>query len=152
MTLPYSVRPCTEADVEAILSLLAQLWPNNPRDPVRTKAVYDRALASSNQLLFCAVADDRAIGFGSLTLKNNLWQEGLIGNVDELVVDEKHRGRGVGKMLMKHLTAVAREHGCKRIELDSSFHRHAAHEFYKAIGFEARAYLFTKVLPATRTG
>jgi hypothetical protein len=32
----------------------------------------------------------------------------------------------------------------KRLELDSAFHRTNAHAFYDKLGFEKRAYLFTK--------
>lgn len=34
--------------------------------------------------------------------------------------------------------------GCKRIELDSGFHREQAHKMYEHIGFNKRAFLFSK--------
>jgi hypothetical protein len=40
----------------------------------------------------------------------------------------------------------ARRQGCKRIELDSAFHRAQAHALYEDLGFEKRAFLFSKVL------
>jgi len=43
---------------------------------------------------------------------------------------------------------IARQNNCKQIELDSSFHRKEAHQFYESIGFKSRAYLFTKQLPS----
>jgi GNAT superfamily N-acetyltransferase len=86
------------------------------------------------------------IGFGSLTLKNNLWQEGYVGHVDELVVDSTHRSRGVGTLLLNQIIELARRKGCRRVELDSAFHRKEAHMFYEQHGFENRAFLFSRVL------
>jgi GNAT superfamily N-acetyltransferase len=69
-----------------------------------------------------------------------------LGHVDELVVDSNHRGRGIGTQLLKHLVTYAQQKGCRRVELDSAFHRLEAHKFYKQQGFEDRALLFSRVL------
>ncbi len=69
-----------------------------------------------------------------------------MGHVDELVVDKQHRGKGLGKKLLDEIVKIALENNCKRIELDSAFHRKQADEFYKSYGFENRAFLFSKVL------
>jgi GNAT superfamily N-acetyltransferase len=69
-----------------------------------------------------------------------------IGYIEEFVVDEKHRGQGIGIRLFEHLVAEAREKGCRRIELDSAFHRKEAHGFYGRFGFKSRAFLFSKEL------
>jgi len=84
------------------------------------------------------------IGFCSLTIKNNLWQAGNLGHIDELIVDDNYRGKGVGSKLMDEITRIAKENQCKRIELDSAFHRKEAHRFYENEGYENRAYLFSK--------
>jgi len=75
-----------------------------------------------------------------------LWLAGKLGHVDEIVVDESFRGQGIGKKLMERITEIAKENSCKRIELDSAFHRKNAHGFYKSIGYEIIAYLFSKTL------
>ena len=143
----FQIRPCRPEDFDPLTRLLAQLWPDGPPDPAAARGVFDRALASDSQVYLCATtADGRLVGFGSLTLKNTLWPAGPIGNVDELVVDAASRGRGVGTRLLERLAAAARERGCRRLELDSAFHRAEAHAFYERHGFEKRAYLFSKPL------
>jgi ribosomal protein S18 acetylase RimI-like enzyme len=67
-----------------------------------------------------------------------------LGNIDELVVDREYRNQGIGKLLMNEMEAIAKNRGCKRLELDSAFHRTNAHAFYEKQGFEKRAYLFSK--------
>jgi len=81
-----------------------------------------------------------------LTIKNNLWQAGNLGHIDELVIDKSYRGKGFGKRMIQSITDIALEGKCKRIELDTAFHRKEAHKFYESIGYENRAYLFSKKL------
>jgi GNAT superfamily N-acetyltransferase len=80
----------------------------------------------------------------SLDVRQSLWQAGPLGHVDELVVDAGHRGGGVGTKLLEHVMRVARELECRRVELDSAFHRVEAHRFYERLGLERRAFLFSK--------
>jgi GNAT superfamily N-acetyltransferase len=140
------IRPCAIEDFEGVLTLLRQLWPDKYIDIQMLRAVYERALESALQHHVCAVEDQVLLGMGSLSIKNNLWQEGYLGYVEELVVHEKYRRRGIGTQLLEHLCGVAREKGCKRIELDSAYNRKASHQFYEKMGFESRAILFTKSL------
>jgi GNAT superfamily N-acetyltransferase len=108
--------------------------------------VFRQAVESGTQAYLCAVCGERLIGFASLTLKNNLWMQGWLAHVDELVVDRAFRGRGLGTRLLEQLGVIARQKGCRRIELDSAFHRKRAHRFYERLGFANRACLFSKAL------
>jgi glucosamine-phosphate N-acetyltransferase len=140
------IRPCGDQDFEGVLVLLQQLWPDKPLDSVSLRSVYDRALTSDAQSYLCAVDVENVVGFGSMTIKNSLWQGGGLGHVDELIVDVSYRGHGIGTQLLEHLIDLARAKGCQRVELDSAFHRTQAHQFYEQHGFENRAYLFSKTL------
>lgn len=129
-----------------IFELLKQLWPNNRLDYHKMQKVFDDNLKSDYKRLICAMINNQIIGFCSLTIKDNLWQQGLLGNVDELVVDEKFRGQGIGRKLMEAITDIAIKEGCVQLELDSALHRKQAHKFYNNLGFMTRAYLFSKRL------
>ena len=54
-----------------------------------------------------------------------------MANVDELILEEKHGAKGVGSKLLEHLVAQAVQKDCRRIELDSSFHRKKLTGFMK---------------------
>jgi glucosamine-phosphate N-acetyltransferase len=140
------IRPCINDDFEEVLELLRQLWPDKSLDPIALRKVFSLAITSDSQIYICAANDDKVVGFGSLTLKNSLWQEGFLGHIDELVLDAEHRGRGIGTQLIEHIIDAAKRRGCSRVELDSAFHRKEAHDFYERMGFENRGYVFSKSL------
>ena len=144
--MKLQIRGCTPDDFTSVFKLFGQLWPSLELDYHALYAVYERALSSVTQHLIVGVMEDRIVGFCSLSLKNNFWKAGCIGNVDELIVDENFRGRGIGKKLISRIEEIAISKQCKQIELDSAFHRKEAHHFYENLGFKSRAYLFTKPL------
>jgi glucosamine-phosphate N-acetyltransferase len=142
----FKIRPCRRKDFAAVVQLLRQLWPDTHLETAALRNVYERNLRAKSQVYLCAFDGKNACGFASLTTKNNLWQAGKVGHIDELVVDERYRGCGLGTQLLNEIIAHAKQRGCVRVELDSAFHRNGAHEFYRRHDFEKRAYVFSKRL------
>lgn len=140
------IRKATNSDFEQVTSLLLQLWPKKTQNLSKLRGAYERALIATTQRYFVAVEGGLIVGFASLSIKNSLWEEGPMASIDELVVDDAHRGEGIGSTLLEFVVDTARKLGCSRIELDSAFHRTEAHAFYEKKGFEQRAYLFTMKL------
>ena len=138
------IRPYCAGDFAAVERLLCQLWPDKPLDADALHLVLDHGISTGLQDYLCAVDGEEVIGFGSLSLKNNLWQGGWLGHVDELIVDVQCRGRGVGRELLTELVALATARGCRRVELDSGMHRTEAHRFYESMGFECRGLVFSR--------
>ncbi len=142
------IRACVAEDFSQVAALLRQLWPSTSIDDDLLRCAFLRGLKSSVQHYRCVVENGRIVGFCSLTLKNSLWQQGFLAHLDELVVDETARGRGIGSALLLAAIAIARDNNAARIELDSAFHRLEAHQFYQQKGFENRAFLFSARLTA----
>lgn len=115
-------------------------------DYEKTNQIYCKAIDSNMQRLIIGKIQNEIIGFCSLIIKNNLWQAGNLGHIDELIIEQQYRGKGFGKIMIEVITTIANDLNCKRIELDFRFHRKDAHRFYESIGYENRAYLFSKKL------
>jgi GNAT superfamily N-acetyltransferase len=64
--------------------------------------------------------------------------------ITALVVDEAHRGHGIGRMLVAEAETAARDSGCSRIEATSAMHRADAHRVYEALGFGRTSAHFLK--------
>ncbi len=142
------IRKTSGEDFADVLLLLEQLWPNQALNAAALRRVFSAALASDHQVYLSACDDSRVVGFAALTVKNNLWQAGNLGHLDELVVDAARRGQGIGSRLLESIAEEAQRRGCTRLELDTAFHREAAHAFYERLGFERRAFLFSRRLVA----
>jgi ribosomal protein S18 acetylase RimI-like enzyme len=63
---------------------------------------------------------------------------GLRSIVEDVVVDEKMRRRGIGEALMHYAVDVARAAGANGVSLTSNPKREAANQLYQSMGFELR--------------
>ena len=89
---------------------------------------------SESTKLFLAIDEDGVFGMLSLVLFRI--PTGRKAWVEDVVVDEKARGRGVGKLLTEHAIQVAREHGAHSVDLTSRPSREAANALYQRVGFQ----------------
>jgi GNAT superfamily N-acetyltransferase len=80
-----------------------------------------------------AELDGEAVGFALYFHNYSTW-EGRPGiYLEDLFVEERARGLGLGRALIAALAAIARKRGCPRIDL-SVLHWNPTREFYHRIG------------------
>lgn len=65
-------------------------------------------------------------------------------NVSELCVEEKQRGKGIGKLLMQEVEKRKDKLGCSRLELNCWSFNENALKFYEAIGMKAQRIFYEK--------
>jgi ribosomal protein S18 acetylase RimI-like enzyme len=58
--------------------------------------------------------------------------------IEDVVVDQSARGRGVGEALSRRALELAAQAGARTVELTSRPSREAANRLYRRLGFEAR--------------
>jgi ribosomal protein S18 acetylase RimI-like enzyme len=63
---------------------------------------------------------------------------GLRAFIDDVVVDERYRGHGIGEALVRSALDHARKVNAKTVDLTSRPAREAANRLYRRIGFEKR--------------
>ena len=83
-----------------------------------------------------AGAEDAAgslVGYALTTITPLLHANGSSAHLQELVVDNSHRGEGVGTAIVEEVERVCREHGVKQITVAS---RRSA-DFYERIGYRS---------------
>ena len=143
------VRAATEEDIPRILELYRQLafTPPPPDAPQPSVEEYQRAFAEMSDLpgyrLLLAEEDGEILGTTVMAILPGI-AHGVspFAVVEYVVVDEKCRRKGIGKLLMDDIVARAKEAGCYKIMLTSDKRRKEAHEFYQSLGFEASAHGF----------
>ena len=88
--------------------------------------------------------NDKIIATGTIFIEvkfiHNL---GKVGHIEDIVVDEKYRGRGYGKMLIHYLTNYGKIKGCYKIILNCTVKNK---NFYKKCGFEQKEIEMVKYL------
>lgn len=145
-TETLTIRPCTAEDFPGVFAVLHQLWPGQELEEERMSRTFASCLAEDAGRYLVAEVDGCIVGFCSLSVTHCLRNPGLIGQIDEFVVDESVRRQGVGTRLLEACVELAKTRGCGKLELDSSFHRTWAHEFYEKRGFQKRAWRFSRKL------
>lgn len=84
------------------------------------------------------VAKDDILFVGMLTLIVYRIPTGIKAWIEDVVVEEAYRGRGIGRSLIKHALAIATETGATTVDLTSRPSREAANVLYRQSGFEQR--------------
>ncbi len=79
---------------------------------------------------------DNDIIVGTATLISLHQITGNKGYVEDVVVDEKYRGRGLAKKLMLQIIALAKKLNIFRLELKSEIFRAEGNNLYQKLGFE----------------
>ena len=66
--------------------------------------------------------------------------------MDNVVVDQNYRSKGIGEELYNYIEQLAYDNGCKVIMLDAYKENTRAHAFYEKYGFSAKGFHFIKQL------
>ena len=146
--MTITTRVATEDDLPALLSLYAELHPGDPRltDQVAHEAWRQIGTQAGRTIL---VAEDHAgvVGTVDCTVLPNLTRGARpFMLVENVVVAAVARRRGVGAALFDAVLALAQGSHCYKVQLLSRATRDAAHDFYRAQGFEPVAQGFRRYL------
>lgn len=142
------IRKAAIADTSQLHSLIHQLGYAIPLPALESNmAAY---FADSEKMLLVAEGEGRVVGCLALDMTQTFHREQRQMRVITLVVDQAHRGKGVGKELLSFAEGVAKGEGCWLVDLTSSTRREkeGTHDFYTAAGYhknDSQAY-FHKLL------
>lgn len=121
----------TEELVQAFAVLIPQLSSSSPPP---TAHELTQIVLAADSVLFIARAAGHILG--SLTLGFYRIPTGLKAWIEDVVVDDAGRGRGIGAMLNNAAIVEARARGAKHVNLTSRPSREAANRLYQRLGFE----------------
>ena len=125
--------------VAAFARLIPQLSKSNPPPSERDLA---SIVTSRSSVLFMAhdesIADPVEQIVGSLTLVLFRIPTGLRAWIEDVVVHESTRGKGVGQLLNEAALDYAHKAGAQTVDLTSRPTREAANRLYQRLGFKLR--------------
>jgi GNAT superfamily N-acetyltransferase len=145
VNLSVHVRQATAADLPSVLALYAQPAMDNGQVLAIEEAEQLLAQFSHypNYRLFVACDAGRVVGTFALLVMHNLAHQGTPSAiVEDVVVSDAHQSQGIGRDMMHHAMALAREAGCYKLVLSSNQKRERAHAFYESLGFQRHGFSF----------
>jgi len=95
-------------------------------------------ISESSTLLIARVPDEKNTIVGMLTLAIYRVPTGIRSIVEDVVVDESMRRRGIAEALMRRAIELARGAGASGVSLTSNTQRAAANHLYQSMGFKRR--------------
>lgn len=146
-----SIRDAAPDDAPALVRLLRQLDPpQEAPDEAAARAAVAAVSRQPGMRLVVAEAGGDVVGSVTLAVLPNLTHHAQPwAQLENLVVDEAHRGRGVGRALMAWCEAAARDAGCYKLQFQSRNHRRGSHRFYRRLGYRALTVGFRRYLTGT---
>ena len=122
--------------------LIQQLYPD-----YSTEKYHDllSAMLPNNYKQLIVVANGITIGLAGFWIGTKLWS-GKYLELDNVVVHEDFRSKGIGSIMTNYLNQKAIDEDCKMIVLDAFSTNFGAHKFYMNHGFVPKGFHFIKFL------
>lgn len=134
-----TVRRATTADIKPLCGLLAHLFtqeadftPDEARQADGLRLILEHPETGR---IHCAVAGGAILGMVSILFTVSTAEGGRAAWLEDMVVEPRQRGRGIGEQLLATAIRDAREAGCVRITLLTDLTNADAMRFYARSGF-----------------
>jgi predicted N-acetyltransferase YhbS len=144
------IRFATSADESSIFRLLAALMEGEPPSPLpiqewsSARTVFHELLTSERGSVIVCEVGAEVLGVVTTSYVTAIRYGGLYARMEELIVDDRARGTGAGKLLVGAAIKEAERRGCKLITLYS---REPNRGFYEKNGFRYVAPELHRAIP-----
>jgi GNAT superfamily N-acetyltransferase len=146
-------REARSGDFDDVLRLYLQLNLDDPVPDNRSaKDMFEQILASPGLHLFVLELDGAVVATTYLNVIPNLSRSlAPYAVIENVVVEKRLRGTGLGKQIMADTLQTAWDAGCYKAMLMTGSRTPATHAFYRACGFSPDAKKAYLARPPTRT-
>jgi PhnO protein len=135
MSEKYTIRAADASDSSGVQLLLEELEGRAFYQDIFSR-IYTEYLEAPLTLIFVATQEEgEIIGFISCKGQSLLHHEGLVFEIQELVVTAAHQGKGLGRKLVEALKPDLEKLEAISLEVTSNKRRKEAHAFYQSVGF-----------------
>lgn len=136
------MRPAQQVDLSACCDLLRQLFSIEADfafDADKAARGLALLLNAPEHLLLVAERAQQVCGMVSVQRLISTAEGGPVGLVEDMVVANEHRGRGIGRRLLTAAEAWARDQGLTRLQLLADRDNASALAFYHRQGWQTTA-------------
>ncbi|MCB0699519.1 MAG: GNAT family N-acetyltransferase [Chitinophagales bacterium] len=130
--MSITFRSATVDDAFEISNLSKQFGYNT--DEQDTKKYLNQLKDVKDSTVLVALHDNMIVGWIQVSDMLRV-ESGRFCEVVGLVVDEHHRGKGIGKSLIEEAKTWTINRGCNKLIVRTNVKRNNAHRFYSSVGF-----------------
>ncbi len=128
------IRSASTADLGSMTSLLQELFTIEEDFTPNLRCQRQglaRLMENPHATLLVAVHQSAIVGMCTLQPLISTAEGGTVGLVEDLVIAEPWRGKGIGSKLLAAIETIARQQNMSRLQLLADRHNEAARQFYQ---------------------
>lgn len=139
--LNINVRICRSEDLTSVISLMQELTEVTSSN---SDFIIEDIINIFNEmekkpdiyLNLAAETDGIIVGFISVIFYKTLYHKGGTALINELIISQEYREKGIGKLLLDDVKAEALNRGMDELEVGTEISNVSAQLFYKKCGFD----------------
>lgn len=136
------IRMAKESDTSSLCDLFLQLGYKTHHEKIKTMLREE----NKERCIVIAEIEKKVCGVIVINFIHPIHEEGKWCVISALIIDEYHRGKGIGHQLLAKAERIAINAGCTQIELASNERRIQAHKFYQNNGYSEVRKRFLKLI------
>ena len=134
MTEPI-IRKLRKEDLQkGFLTTLDSLSQASNIDKNKAEEIFEKINSTPDYTIAVAELEGEIVGTTTLLIEQKfIHNGGLVGHIEDVVVDKNHQGQKIGEKIMKFLLEIASNRGCYKTILDCT---DDVKPFYEKLGFK----------------
>jgi len=97
-------------------------------------AIFEKINSNPDHIIAVAEIDGKIVGSTTLLIESKfIHNGGLVGHIEDVVVDKNYQGQKIGEKIMKFLIEISKNRGCYKTILDCT---DEVKPFYEKLGFK----------------
>jgi glucosamine-phosphate N-acetyltransferase len=129
------IRELEEKDFKnGFLTTLNVLRETSSMSEDKALEIFKKIKSNPEHIIIIAEIEGKVIGSTTLLIEPKfIHQGGVVGHIEDVVVDKKFQGKKIGEKIIIQVLEIAKNHGCYKTILDCS---DSVKPFYEKLGFK----------------
>ena len=130
-----TIRKLRKEDLQnGFLTTLDSLKQASDIETKKAEEIFEKINSTPDYTIAVAELGGKVVGSTTLLIEQKfIHNGGLVGHIEDVVVDKNHQGQKIGEKIMKFLLDIANERGCYKTILDCT---DDVKLFYEKLGFK----------------
>jgi glucosamine-phosphate N-acetyltransferase len=129
------IRELKKGDLQnGFLTTLDSLRQTSDIDKNKAEEIFEKINSNPDHIIVIAEMDGKVVGATTLLIELKFIHDGgLVGHIEDVVVDKNFEGQKIGEKIIKYILEFAKNRGCYKTILDCT---DDVRGFYEKIGFK----------------